>query len=513
MSKELPSSQSSSAEKRILWEVRQRYRIQKPRPTGSLPAATGRVRSAASTSRSHNASRITGRRHPARSSTTAVWLRRSLLLLVIIAGIGGGFFGYRILAAGNRITATERSILGQLKDLLFSQGSSLAGEPDDRINILLLAVGGEGHAGENLADTVMMASFRPSDGKLALLSIPRDLYVQVPGEQYFTKINAIHAHGENIKRDTGPLVLSQVVTDITGQPIHYYGRIDFSAFKQIVDAVGGVDITIPNSFFDYWHKISFSAGTEHMNGERALAYARARYVEGPEGGDFRRAARQQQILLAIQEKIFSVNTAFDFSALNNILGALSDNVRTNMQLWEMKRLYELARTIQHDQVKSQVLTTGPRGVLTGTTEMLNDTPAAVLKPRAGNYSEIQAIAAALLTTDTAVNTEPPPTPSPSPEPAAVAKPSLEIRNGTNITGLAKKESETLTAKGYTVLAVGNAVNRSTATTTVYALTDTYLDSAKEVANLFDATTDSGLPADEPASSADLLIILGQDRGK
>jgi anionic cell wall polymer biosynthesis LytR-Cps2A-Psr (LCP) family protein len=284
----------------------------------------------------------------------------------------------------------------------------------------------------------------------------------------------------------------------------------------VVDAVGGVEITIPNTFVDYWHKITFPAGTEKMNGERALAYARARYVEGPEGGDFKRAARQQQLLLAIRDKVFSVNTAFDFTKVNSVLNSLSSNIRTDMQLWEMKRFFEIARQVDHNRIQSIVLTTGNNGVLVGATEVLGGTPASVLRTRTGNYSEIQQIAAEVFTNtvghaltptpqeESAVNT-PAPSPTPTSEPVTI-----EVRNGTNTTGLAKKVQDQLTAEKYNVPTIGNAANRSTTATVVYVLDDKADDQAKSVADFLKAETDSGLPTGEAKSDAQLLVILGSD---
>lgn len=441
------------------------------------------------------------------------WWRRFFLVFVLLLLTAGGIFGYKILAAGNKITVTEKSILGQLKDLLLSGGSILKGEEQDRINILLIAVGGEGHRGENLADTIMLASIRPKTGESAILSIPRDLYVQVPDEQYFTKINAVHAYGESKKKDSGPLLLKKEVETITGQPIHYFARIDFTAFKQIVDAVGGIDITIEQSFFDYWHKISFPAGTEHMNGERALAYVRARYIEGPEGGDFKRAARQQQVLFALREQVFSPSTAFDFTALNTILNSLADNVRTDLELWEMKRSYELARTIDHAKTKSVVLSTGPQGVLVGSTEILGDTPASILKPRTGDYSEIHRLALNIFDTpgaqSQAVAAASSPLPSPSTQPTPITS-TVEIRNGTTITGLAARIQEKLTGQDFTIKTIGNATIRSASETTVYIVDKRHAITAEKLANLLNAGSQEKLPADEKEPQADIVIILGSD---
>ena len=257
-----------------------------------------------------------------------------------------------------------------------------------------------------------------------------------------------------------------------------------------------------------------------MNGERALAYVRARYIEGSEGGDFKRAARQQQALLALREKIFSVNTAFDFGKANAILNSLSDNIRTDMELWEMKRFYEIARQIDRTKVNTEVLTTGPTGVLVGSTEVLGGTPASILKPRTGNYSEIQEMGGGLFSSghvtraqasvspvsdEAAATPSPEATPSPTP-----AKVTIEVRNGTNITGLAKAVGEKLEAEGYTVASIGNAATRDNETTKVYARKQDDASQAKQIAELLEASADVDLPEAEAASEAAVVVILGQD---
>jgi LCP family protein required for cell wall assembly len=512
-----------NSEQRILQNVRRRFGINASKQSRKQRVNTADV--------SNNyASPPPG--SPPRSSQSPVHpparrkrrLIRILIAVLAITLIIAGTFGYHILAAGNKITVAERSILGQLKDLLFSRGEFLQGEQDGRINIVLMAIGGEGHDGENLADTIIVASVRPRENQAALLSIPRDLYVQVPGEEFYSKLNAVHAYGESKKKNNGPELLQQKVSEITGLPIHYYGRIDFLAFKNIIDAVGGVDITNEKSFYDYWHKISFPAGTERMNGERALAYVRARYVEGSEGGDFKRAARQQQVLLALRDKVFSVQTALDFGRLNAIFNSLAENIRTDMELWELKRLYEIARTIDKAQVQSTVLSTGPKGVLVGETEVLGGSPAAVLHPRTGDYSEIQQIAANLFNTGLAtsepsssqdISPAPETPPSPSPKQQVTPSPSppppkIEVRNGTNITGLAKRISDDLKKKGYEIAAVGNAATRSYTKTTIYTLSAAHTTSGKTLAETLSAEQGSKLPEGEETSSAQIVIILGTD---
>lgn len=510
-----PPSNRSRAEKRALWEVRERYNINKQGKTPSFRKRQIAEPGAKSTTPPPPPTKKTSRRQGA--PRKGKWLKRIFLALILIILLSGGIFGYKIIAASNKISVAERSLLGQLKDLLFAQGKELGGETNGRINILLIAIGGEGHKGKNLADTIMIASIDSEKKSVALLSIPRDLYVKVPGEEYYTKINAVHAYGESRKKDDGPELLKEKIEEITNLPIHYYARVDFTAFKHIVDAVGGINITIDNSFFDYWHKISFPAGTEKMNGERALAFVRARYIEGPEGGDFKRAARQQQILLALREKVFSFQTAIDFGSLNSILDSLADNIRTDMHLWEMKRFFELARNINHENVSSVVLTTGPKGVLVGGTEILGGVPASVLRPRTGDFSEIQDIAQNIFNVDNQIagNSSSNTPEEIKPEEIVVEEeeielPAIEVRNGTNVTGLAKSTADKLESDGYPITDIGNAEDRSTPSTTIYNLNTDFIDQSKALADKQGWLSDSGLPQNEPATEADILIILGAD---
>ncbi len=471
---------------------------------------------------------------PRKKHSSGFRVARLVIILLFIGSLfTAGIFGYKILAAGNSISTVKQSILGQLSDLLFKSGNQLKGEPEDQINILLLAVGGEGHSGENLADTIMIASIKPKEHKIALLSIPRDLYVQVPGEQYYAKLNSVHAYGEAQKKNNGPELVEKKVEEITGLPIHYFARVDFTAFKKIVEAIGGVNIRIENGFTDYWHKIAFPTGTETMNGDRALAYVRARYIEGPEGGDFKRASRQQQMLLAIRDKVFSVNTALDFGAIDGIINSVSEDIRTSLQLWELRRFFEIARQIDTSAIKSVVLTTGTHGVLVGDTVVLGGVPASILKTRTGDYSEIQTISKNIFSSDigktineTATQNESPeptigpegllpsvPTASPSTSVAPTAKPTIEVRNGTTVNGLAKKVADQLTKQGYKITATGNAAIKTVEKTTVYAPKVTQADEAQKIASSLNASSATDIPSSEAKTTADILIILGTDAAK
>lgn len=456
---------------------------------------------------------------PRRGRRALLW---TLVGLVVLAGLGAA----KLLSVGSAILTPERSIIGQLTDLLFRRGA-LAGESDNRVNILLVAIGGEGHQGENLADSIILGSIRPRENDVALLSIPRDLYVKIPGAEFYTRINAVHAYGENQRRGEGLKLLQKKVTEITGQPVHYVARVDFTAFKRIVDEVGGIDITIRHSFYDYWHKISFPEGTEHMNGERALAYTRARYIEGPEGGDFKRAERVQQVILAIRRRVLSAQTVVDIRALAGVLDALQDNVATNFTLAGLRRLAELTRKIPDDRLETAVLTTGAEGLLVGTTEVLSGRPAAVLRPRAGleQYGEIAAFARDIFAQ---ARTAPPPattvadkaspeTPQASPAEGSVTdeQPTAEVRNGTSVVGLAARAAKVLEKQGFTITGVGNATIRNRTQTIVVDRTGGKKPaSLRAVLATLGVETAVTFPAAEKESvDASVVIFLGTDVAK
>src|SRR6185369_16536807 len=143
------------------------------------------------------------------------------------------------------IIAKSNSIAPALAGVL--DVTKLKGEGDGRVNILVLGIGGAGHEAPNLSDTMMVISFDPKTKDAAMLSIPRDLYVKIPATSHtgvqYGKINAANVYG-------GPELAARVVSNVIGVPIHYYVLIDFSGFRQAIDAVGGVDINVPTAIYD-----------------------------------------------------------------------------------------------------------------------------------------------------------------------------------------------------------------------------------------------------------------------
>ena len=196
--------------------------------------------------------------------------------------------------------------IGRIAGLAESSEKMLRGEDQDRINILLLGMGGKKHEGGYLTDTIILASLKPSTKQVALLSIPRDLNIAVEGMGW-QKINSINAFAERKKEGSGGEAVSQALSDVLNIPIHYYVRVDFEGFVNIVDILGGLEIDVENTLEDFHYPIAgqennedyysrfehlyIEKGLQKMDGTLALKYARSRYASGIEGSDFAKIGR------------------------------------------------------------------------------------------------------------------------------------------------------------------------------------------------------------------------------
>lgn len=242
-------------------------------------------------------------------------------------------------------------------------GSALASpiRSDRPTNILILGYGGPGHGGPYLTDSMLLLSIKPRGQEAVIVSIPRDLVAPIPAlpanGTISARINLAYAIG--VDRQSFPNVRASwrsptgggdlaaaTVAEVTGQPVDYWIAVDFKAFRQVVDALHGIDVAIPETLDDpyfpagettaYTH-IHFDAGLQHLNGEQALEYARSRQTTS----DFDRSRRQRLMLLAIQHRIGSLGSP---AQLVGLVSALRDNVRTNMRPIELR---QLSHTLGH----------------------------------------------------------------------------------------------------------------------------------------------------------------------
>ncbi len=312
--------------------------------------------------------------------------------IVAIAFVGViGFFGFKAIMASQRIV-TKNSTGGAPVLNGDIDPTKLKGEGDGRINILMLGIGGAGHDGGTLSDTIMVASIDPRNKTVAMLSIPRDLYVKIPKNGY-SKINSANSYG-------GPDLTKEVVSEVIDLPIHYYVQADFSGFKQAVDAVGGVDVNNETKLVDTSYPCDnnrgfcpfvLPAGQQHLDGKTALKYARCRH--GSCGNDFGRADRQQELLVALREKALQASTLTNPVKVAKLIDSVGDHVRTDMQPAEIEKLTVLIKDIDTSKAAVKVLSNAPDGLLVdGSTKFSG--AGYILIPRAGafDYTEIQELA-------------------------------------------------------------------------------------------------------------------------
>ncbi|OGE74398.1 MAG: hypothetical protein A3I07_00380 [Candidatus Doudnabacteria bacterium RIFCSPLOWO2_02_FULL_42_9] len=292
--------------------------------------------------------------HPKRHRRRWKWV----VLILIILGIAGGV-AFKYLTQANQIFTGDKNIFARIGNLLLSPDKELIGESNGQINILLMGIGGPGHEGALLTDTMLVANINIQTNEVVLTNIPRDFMVDLP-KYRLQKINAAYAYAERDNPGTGGEAAIDEIEAVTGLEIPYYAVIDFKGFVKGVDDVGGLDITIDRTFTDafypdykngYLAPVTFTKGPEHMNGERALIFARSRKGNNNEGSDFARSERQKKILVAFKEKVFALKLN-DLKTLNNLLGAFTDNFRTNMEPHELKRLTDLGSKIQEQSVYS-----------------------------------------------------------------------------------------------------------------------------------------------------------------
>jgi len=401
----------------------------------------------------------------------------------------------------------------RLKHFVFSKDVQLAGERDDRVNILILGQGGPGHDGPFLTDTIIIGSIKPSTGQLSMISVPRDLGVEVPGYGW-RKINSANAMGENKKSGWGAAFATEVIEDTFDIDIHYYVRIDFEAFEDVVDEVGGIRVNVARTFTDYeypapndkYQVVSFEKGSQTMDGEEALIYARSRHGNNGEGSDFARAKRQQKVLLALKEKIFSARTLANPVRIHNIVQSLDKNITTNMTFPDIIEFVKQGREFSTEDIITVVLDNSIDGYLKNG---YSPQGAFILSPKTGNFDEIKALFENVFDVETATKND---TPEQDVETIPQPTANIEVQNGTWRAGLAARVKKRLEDERFGVTTIGNTEERPLLESAIYILENTKdntaaADGIKEVLGIPIRQTNTDFPY---ASSSDILVLLGED---
>lgn len=421
------------------------------------------------------------------------WFILGLVLIVIGVGL---WIGLAVNRAIKNITADS----GQ-KSSLFSflgdfNSQNIKGRSEGRTNILILGMGGKNHPGGTLSDTMIVVSINYQDNKIGMISIPRDLWVPIPGFGH-AKINEAYADGEKNKSTAGSggQLSSKTVENVLGIPIHYYLQIDFEGFKKIIDTVGGIDVYVEKDIYDPYYPadnmidyspFKISAGNHHMDGTLALKYARSRETTS----DFDRSRRQQQVMAATKEKILTLGILANPKKVTEIINILGDHLKTNMSVDEIYALWNIGKSIDMTNVTSKVLDTSQNGPLVGA----QDSRGYYIYPRKGvdNFSELQLLAKNLFGTNT------------NNEDKSTAK--IEVLNGTSQNGVAATVSEYLESYGYNVVKIGTAQNKSNKTMVYDFSGGKYNNFAQTIATQLKASIDTR----EASSNIDIQVVVGED---
>lgn len=372
----------------------------------------------------------------------------------------------------------------------------------------VLVVGVDARPGQSvsqhLTDSILVLSLNPQTGSAGMLSIPRDLKIRPSALNSDVKINMVHPIGEaRGVPGGGPALLRDTVSELIGYPIDYYVRINFEGFVQIVDMLGGVDIDVPKDINDPkypdhnygYDPLFIPAGRQHMDGTLALKYARTRNIDN----DYMRAARQQQVIMAIKDKLLQPGQLEALlPRLPRLVIAMANLVQTDMPI---DKAIALARSL--DKVNLDNPTRVVIDTKMGQVDVADQRLGYVLIP---DMNKVRAAADAIFADVVA-----------GPSPEEVARQAIQaeaariiVLNGTQEKGLATKTQANLITAGFNVITVGNADRADYAETLLVSYGETAPATVEALAQWLKVAPDRLLV--EPASSEnEITLIVGQDQ--
>jgi len=408
---------------------------------------------------------------------------------------------------------TKLPVVNQIRNILGAE-DILIGEDTNRINILLMGIGGTGHEGALLTDTIMLASIQLSTNEITLISIPRDLYIKIP-DNGWQRINHASAYGDlNDYVGGGSALMAKTIEETFGVPVDYWLRIDFSGFKQVIDDLGGINVLVDRTFTDEQfptedfgvQTITFEKGEQYMDGETALQFARSRHGNNNEGSDFARSKRQQKILLAIKDKVLNWKTLANPNKIYKIYDSISNHIQTNIKAGQLPDLTGLLKNINFDSIKHYVIDDSPGGLLK---PIITEEGAQVLVPKSGDLAELQDFVKNIFVV------------------REINQNNIKIilANGTTIDGLATYIGSSLTSWGFNIERLITAPTQDFEKSVIYDLSDgKEKEALKILKRRMDANATDKLPeflnpllyktnslGELEMVEADFLIVVGADQ--
>jgi LCP family protein required for cell wall assembly len=365
------------------------------------------------------------------------------------------------------------------------------------INVLLLGTDERPDEGAPLrTDTMILLSLDPSGQTLGMLSLPRDLWVPIPGYNTTAKINTAYTIGsQDGYPGGGPQLAKDTVSSLIGRPVDYYVRVNFDGFREIIDLIGGVDINVPYTIHDEEYPTEdygveifhLEAGLQHLDGETALKYARTRHGDS----DYSRARRQQDIIRAVANKV--LNAGMIPQLLTNapqLLVSAQNTIQTDIPIPKGVELAQLVNDSSMREIRQLVLDSHYGE------ETYSSDGQWILLP---NRTQVRAALEQFF----------------SPAATAVASATggplrVEVLNGTTAQGVAAATAELLKAQGWDVVSIGDADRKDYVQTII-------INYAAPAASVQKISTDLSLEPNlatleglNAQSAVDLRIVVGSD---
>jgi len=305
-------------------------------------------------------------RAPLRSAAWPTWLTAGLLIVTVAMHAVPAWYAAKAIDTFGSVALEGGGALfddreGTDADIV---APSVQPEPDERVTVLLVGVDFAPGRSQHLTDTMLVATIDPNTGRAAMISVPRDLY-GVPlgdGRFYNAKLNSLMSTA-SADRATyplgGPATLKAAIGELLGTRIHYFAATDLEGMRQVIDVIGGIDVVVERAINDPQYKDAatgqrgffLAAGPQHLDGHAAMGFVRSRLGAGD--SDFTRAARQQQALTAIADKLTAGNLLV---SLPGLLDAVKDNVATDIPSGRMSVLAEVIQDADLARVERIVLT-------------------------------------------------------------------------------------------------------------------------------------------------------------
>ena len=436
-----------------------------------------------------------------------------LIILVVVAGLSvAGYMFYKLNGASGNIL--QGNIFNIFKDQPLKQDSN------GRSNFLILGTSEDdpGHDGSTLTDSILIVSVDQANNNAYMFSVPRDLYVSYGtacNSGYYGKINeyfnCVNDGSTNADEQDRLTKTQKFIGSIFGLDIQYGVHVNYTVLKEVVDAIGGIDVDIQGSNGDSGildRNFDWACGYKcyyvkyekdevvHLDGIHALALARARGASGGyglSGGNFDREQNQQKIIKALQQKALSAGTLTNVGKVTGLIDALGDNLRTNISSSEIRTAMNLAANIKPDDIISLSLVDKEHPLV----KTSNISGQSVVVPIAGlfDYTDIRAY----IKKHTIVND------------VSREKANVAVYNATGQSGLAKETGETLTNAGYNVTYLGDAPSSDFSTIEIYQTNgdkEKFVKTRQALEKRFSTQVKFGKPKITVKEDIDFVIILG-----